>query len=984
MSQSEVITSISLLESKYPRGSEWRRWDLHVHTPLSQLGTSFSGVSWDDYLDRLEAEAAANEIAVIGVTDYLAIDGYERLEAAKREENRLETVHLLVPNIELRILPSTTSGQALNLHILIDPYDPDHVAKIRRALANLKYSYGGQTYGCIREQLIEFARAQNRSLVTEDQAYKFGIQQFKPDLTSIRIWLDSEGWLREHSLIGITNGNDGISGLPVGGFGAVRDEVLTKCDFVFSGNPNDRLHYLGKKPGIPPEEIIRQYSSLKPCIHGCDAHDLDTLFRPDQNRYCWIKSDPTFEGLRQVTIEPEDRIHIGTTPPKPSDKSRLISCLTIDNNKGWFAQRKIDLNEGLVAILGEKGAGKTAIADLIALTAGTPCDRRSQSSFITKGWLHLEGVKTGLLWGNGAVTSGLLPDTPHTVTRPLVRYLSQDFVERLCSSDHEGQELQTAIEEVVFSRLDELQKEGYSSFGELRRARESASNERREGFRGNIARLNKEIERLNATIEQRESKLASKEEAEKQVVALKKQLPDATQFVDQAILEQLEIEQTHLKNLEKMVGQEVRRRRSIAEAVDKYSALQTQLNSNIAEIGKILKDNGISADLITRLPPIWDASVVQLLHDEVQLIEARIEVLKGKETDDQGSDTIFEVGGKIERLRELVSKDEESRKRFLDLQKQISETSGRVERLSKEIENIDNRVRKELSQKEQSRLAYYAEFFTALQQDESGLRELYAPMQEAIGRMGAEMQFEIDVGYQIDFRAWLDKLGSFFDNRRAGADAQRKEIERFVESELAPAWKKGKTEEIAIAFRRFLNTIDPVLFMKKFAPLRMSLVELYDWMFSVDHISLSYKVKYGGTELEYLSPGTRGIALLVLYLLMDEDDTRPLIIDQPEGNLDNSSIYQQLVPYIRKAKTRRQIILITHNPNLVVATDAEQVIVATAERPNTQPYPRMTYFAGALEHTGGRNGFGTREAVCLLLEGGEKAFKDRENRYALP
>jgi ABC-type cobalamin/Fe3+-siderophores transport system ATPase subunit len=116
---------------------------------------------------------------------------------------------------------------------------------------------------------------------------------------------------------------------------------------------------------------------------------------------------------------------------------------------------------------------------------------------------------------------------------------------------------------------------------------------------------------------------------------------------------------------------------------------------------------------------------------------------------------------------------------------------------------------------------------------------------------------------------------------------------------------------------------------------------------------------------------------------MDEDDTRPLLIDQPEGNLDNSSVYKQLVPYIRKAKKRRQIILITHNPNLVVATDAEQIIIATANRPGNQPYPRITYDSGGLEHSVSGDSFGVREAVCLLLEGGEAAFKARENRYSL-
>jgi DNA repair exonuclease SbcCD ATPase subunit len=117
---------------------------------------------------------------------------------------------------------------------------------------------------------------------------------------------------------------------------------------------------------------------------------------------------------------------------------------------------------------------------------------------------------------------------------------------------------------------------------------------------------------------------------------------------------------------------------------------------------------------------------------------------------------------------------------------------------------------------------------------------------------------------------------------------------------------------------------------------------------------------------------------------MDEDDRRPLVIDQPEGNLDNSSIYQQLVPYIRAAKEKRQIILVTHNPNLVVATDAEQIIIATSERLAAQSYPRISYIYGSLEHNElGENTVGTRQAVCTLLEGGDRAFKDREGRYSI-
>ena len=330
-----------------------------------------------------------------------------------------------------------------------------------------------------------------------------------------------------------------------------------------------------------------------------------------------------------------------------------------------------------------------------------------------------------------------------------------------------------------------------------------------------------------------------------------------------------------------------------------------------------------------------------------------------------------------------MSKDDERRKRLLDLQKQITERKGTVERLEMEITNLDTQVTRQLSQKQSQLLEIYLDFFSALKDDEAGLRDLYMPIQQAIENLGMDKKFEIFVGYQIDFREWLEDVGRFFDRRHTGVDEKKIEIERFVESSLVSAWKKGEIEEIRTEFQKFVELFDAEAFLEKFASLKTSLVELYDWMYSTDHISLSYKIRYNETELEYLSPGTRGIALLVLYLLMDEDDTRPLIIDQPEGNLDNSSVYKQLVPYIREAKKRRQIILITHNPNLVVATDAEQIIIATSERSSLQSYPSIEYTAGSLEHTGKSSNYGVREAVCLLLEGGEDAFKERENRYAL-
>ena len=114
---------------------------------------------------------------------------------------------------------------------------------------------------------------------------------------------------------------------------------------------------------------------------------------------------------------------------------------------------------------------------------------------------------------------------------------------------------------------------------------------------------------------------------------------------------------------------------------------------------------------------------------------------------------------------------------------------------------------------------------------------------------------------------------------------------------------------------------------------------------------------------------------------MDVADTRR-IVDQPDENLDNESIYELLTTYFKIAKRRRQIILTTHNPNLVVNADSEQVIVATAEQ-RQNGLPHITYQSGELGNTMPEDQ-GIRQQVCRILGGGSDAFRKRERRYALP
>ena len=200
---------------------------------------------------------------------------------------------------------------------------------------------------------------------------------------------------------------------------------------------------------------------------------------------------------------------------------------------------------------------------------------------------------------------------------------------------------------------------------------------------------------------------------------------------------------------------------------------------------------------------------------------------------------------------------------------------------------------------------------------------------------------------------------------------------------LVPAWTSGDPERIRPAMEGFLTEFRKrELPPNKYMRTGVTVQDVFEWLYEVEHVRLSYSLKYNGVELEKLSPGTKGIVLLILYLGMDVADTRPLIVDQPDENLDNESIYELLTTYFKTAKRRRQIILIIHNPNLVVNADSEQVIVATAER-RQNGLPHITYQSGALENNMPEDK-AIRQQVCRILEGGSDAFRKRERRYALP
>jgi len=146
----------------------------------------------------------------------------------------------------------------------------------------------------------------------------------------------------------------------------------------------------------------------------------------------------------------------------------------------------------------------------------------------------------------------------------------------------------------------------------------------------------------------------------------------------------------------------------------------------------------------------------------------------------------------------------------------------------------------------------------------------------------------------------------------------------------------------------------------------------------------------GGFKNSSMTEGKQALFALTL-LLNKESDTWPLLIDQPEDDLDSRSMYFSIVPYLKEQKKRRQVIMISHNANLVVGADSEQIIVANQhgdDRKNRNNQ-KFDYLSGSLEYTKERDktqeivllSCGIREHACDILDGGEAAFEKRKDKY---
>ena len=470
------------------------KWDLHVHTPASfhhqfrlseEEKKKYQLNIWEKYISELEK---VSDVSVIGITDYFSIEGYKKV-LEYRGRGRLQNFDLILPNIEFR-LDKFVADRRLNYHVIFsDEIGADRIESEFLEELHIK-THTGETRKLTRENIEEIGRTlkEHQETFRSKSDYIVGCENITVSLDEIiKVLRNKESiFAGKYLLVLEEEGWDSINW--AGQDHLTRKTILVQSHAIFSSNPNTRNWALGKRD-LSPEDFIREFGSLKPCIHDSDAHTFEKLCKPDEDRFCWIKADPTFEGLKQIIYEPEERVRI--QPENPEYRKNIYTLDSIKISNSWISdelsieEQEIPLNRNLVAVTGGKGSGKTALLDLIANCFEDRCRRAGEdrNSFVQR----IEDQKQDLevkieFIGEdiGEFSKKLTEENFFQDTR--VTYLPQGKIEEY-SGDR--QKLDKKIEEIIFSN---------------KKVREGRYKEKFDLLKGEINEITKQIDKINREI----------------------------------------------------------------------------------------------------------------------------------------------------------------------------------------------------------------------------------------------------------------------------------------------------------------------------------------------------------------------------------------------------------------------------------------------------------------------------------------------------
>ncbi|WP_020183420.1 TrlF family AAA-like ATPase [Methylotenera sp. 1P/1] len=956
-------------------GSEWAKWDLHFHTPSSH-DYGDKTVTNQDIVDVMSSRG----IAAFAVTDHhvIDIDRVKDLQRLGKEKNIT-----VLPGIEF--LSDARGGEAV------------HFIGIFAEDSNIAYIWG---------------QLENQTNIKDIKGKSRKPDEVYCDLADTIQLVKSLGGIisihagqKSGSIENITNS------LPHSM--AQKTDIAYKVDIYELGKESDQEGYR--------KHVFPFIKKIIPMIICSDNHNIKKYILK-QN--LWIKGNSNFAGLKYALNEPEDRFFIGFEPEVlkrvRDNKTKYIDKLTIkltgahDPSNIWFEDINIPLNKELVTIIGNKGSGKSAVSDIISLCSDG--DHSEDYLFLHRDKFKKKGLagrySASLTFGSGQTTPDRVLDyVIQQSDQRKVRYLPQSYFEKLCNEIGKVEAFREEIEKVVFQYVPIENRLRRGTFKELVDFKKDSVDKEISNLRDKVYEVNTAIIDLEDKANPEHKKLLSSKlrikneeltvhENSKPVAVADPDMntSNPAQTERRAELQGWQDKKIALEHQLEAVKKEISEK---SIAVSELQSIKRDLTNRVNDLINFVESNieitsalGIDLDKVIKVDFNSETLDIKIVSIEQEISKKRAELevdligdLIGYEELNLQSKYDFSVN-KILEIQSKFSGDQKVYQDYLTALSAWQETRALIigdadtpeslSALKAEINYINQNLETDLNRLRSERLEHSKEIF----EKKLEIKSFYDEIKSAIDKQLSTSEV---TGLKIVSSFYASSVFEEYllreiKQNRSGSFYGLEDGKALLHNELVTPTDWNDLLSFEVFLTKFIDFLegDKRLGQQNAKTYIGDIVRdrrnLYNYLFSLDYLEQHYDLQQNGKSLEQLSPGEKGALLLVFYLVLDKEDI-PLIIDQPEDNLDNHSVAKILVPYIKQAKKKRQIILVTHNPNLAVVSDSEQVIRVKIDKLNGN---KFEFISGGIEQSP------INEAIVEVLEGTLPAFTTRRDKYLFP